>query len=200
MTGKRRWGVPTGLGAVLAVVMAAAGAAWAAKLPPRSLYTTIDLKTCKTLRHHPDGNAWLCDGLPGYPLYVAEGDLRFFVSAGPDPEKRRAATQTLRAFNHPFEGKSKRMTVEWRFYESVEGHRVPYAMIMRYVTSSDSGKGQVLIVSRIGDKETCHIAYIDAVANPNAIMIAREIADQRARTFDCQKEPAREGAIGRSPM
>ncbi len=52
----------------------------------RSVYTTIDLKDCKIVRKSgPEGASWRCPGLPGYPIYVAEGDDRFFVSAGLEP-------------------------------------------------------------------------------------------------------------------
>src|SRR5262245_51022359 len=86
---------------LIALAVAAAGcfgaSAWAN--PVKSLYTTIDLRNCKQVKHHRDGGAWRCDGLPGFPVYVAEGDLRQFVSVGEAPEKRRAATQTLGPFN-----------------------------------------------------------------------------------------------------
>ena len=69
----------------LAVMVATAFAfvpAPVASNPVKSLYTTIDLKACKRIKRHRDGGAWRCDGLPGYPVYVAEGDLRQFVSVG----------------------------------------------------------------------------------------------------------------------
>src|SRR5262245_32004213 len=53
--------------------------------PVKSLYTTIDLKECKQVKRHRDGNAWECPGLPGFPVYIAEGDLRQFVSVGTNP-------------------------------------------------------------------------------------------------------------------
>ncbi|WP_410959428.1 hypothetical protein, partial [Salmonella sp. SAL4433] len=58
--------------------------------PVKSLYTSIDLKECKQIKRHRDGNAWECEGLPGFPVYIAEGDLRQFVSLGARPEQRRA--------------------------------------------------------------------------------------------------------------
>ena len=53
-------------------------AAWPAMAQDatRSVITTIDLKTCTVLRTGPDGSAWRCVGLPGYPVYVADGDDR----------------------------------------------------------------------------------------------------------------------------
>ncbi len=81
----------------------------------KSLYTVIDLDNCKTVATHPDGNEWLCEGLPGYPIYIAEGDLRIYLSAGPKAAENRAAKQTLAPFNTVFEGNSNRTTVEWRY-------------------------------------------------------------------------------------
>jgi hypothetical protein len=165
----------------------------------KSLYTAIDLKSCRTIESHPDGDRWRCKGLAGYPVYVAEGDLRFYLSVGPDAAKLRAATQTLAPFNTLFEGTSTRTTVEWRFVIR-DGRPAPFATIVRYFTQNDTQKGEVLVVTRVTEREACHVAYVDALANPDAIVLARRIADERARTFDCKEEPAREGAVGKSPM
>jgi hypothetical protein len=73
-------------------------------------------------------------------------------------------------------------------------------MIVRYFTKSQTKRGQVLVVTRVTDREACHVAYIDAVANANAIILARRIADEKARKFDCKSDPARVGAVGKSPM
>jgi hypothetical protein len=167
--------------------------------PVKSLYTTVDLKLCKRVTRHRDGAAWRCDGLPGYPVFIAEGDLRQFVSAGPDAEKRRAATQTLGSFNSIFERGSDRTTIEWRFDRRGE-RQIPYAIIVRFHTSADDRKGDVLVVAKVSATETCHVAYIDAQANDDAIALARRAADGRARNFDCKGEPSAEGATGRSPM
>jgi hypothetical protein len=55
-------------------------------------------------------------------------------------------------------------------------------------------------VLKVAPSETCHVAYIDALANSSAITLARFIADKQAKAFDCQNEPRVEGAIGKSPM
>jgi hypothetical protein len=165
----------------------------------KSLYSTIDLKTCEAVGRHRDGNAYRCHGLPGHPIYFAEGDGRTFIAAGTMPEASRAATQTLAPFNTPFRPKSDRATVEWRFVIR-DKQPVPYAMIVRYFTRNDTGRGEVLVVSRIAGAEACHIAHIDALANRDAIVLARKLADERARTFDCKANAAVEGATGRSPM
>jgi len=171
----------------------------AAANPLKSLYTTIDLAKCQQTSKGPDGGAWLCAGLDGYPVYIAEGDLRTFVSVGQQPQKRKAAEQTLGPFNSLFQGKSRRATIEWRFVKD-DGKVRPFATIQRYFTKNDSGSGEVLVVTKITPTEDCHAAYIDALANPQAIVLAREFADHEARKFDCRSEPRRIGASGRSPM
>jgi len=171
----------------------------AAANPVKSLYTTVQLKTCKQVKRHRDGGAWLCEGLAGLPVYVAEGDLRQFLSVGADAPKRRAATQTLGAFNSIFENGSDRATIEWRFDRRGE-RQIPYAIIVRFHTAQDGRKGDVLVVSKVGAAETCHVAYVDALANSDAITLARFVADKQAKTFDCRNEPHTEGATGKSPM
>jgi len=171
----------------------------AAANPVKSLYTTVELKFCQPIKHHKAGDAWRCQGLPGYPVYVAAGDLHQFVSAGKDAEHRRAASQTLAPFNSIFEDGSRRATIEWRF-ERRGGGQVPYATIVRYHTSQQGRRGDVLVISKVTPQESCHVAYIDALANADAIALARRIADTKARTFDCRTEPQATGEIGRSPM
>lgn len=171
----------------------------AAANPLKSLYTTIDLGECRRTSRHSDGGAWLCKGLDGYPVYIAEGDLRTFVSVGRQPEKRRAAQQTLGAFNSLFKGKSQRATLEWRFVKR-DSKILPFATIQRYFTRNDKGIGQVLVVTKVTPTEDCHVAHIDALANSDAIALARDVADNLARSFDCKAEPRRVGKQGVSPM
>lgn len=147
----------------------------------RSLYTAVDLSQCKAV---PDRDARMCDGLPGYPVYVAEGQSGAYLSVGPDADKRRAAQQTLKPFNTLFDKGGRRTTVEWRFIIR-NAQPVPYATIVRYFT----GAGQVLVVMRVTDRDTCHAAYVDASANPDAIVLARKLADTVARSQACPLEP-----------
>jgi hypothetical protein len=41
-------------------------------------------------------------------------------------------------------------------------------------------------VTKIVPGATCHIAYIDALANPDANELARKTADAKAKDFDCE--------------
>jgi hypothetical protein len=167
--------------------------------PVRSRYSTIDLKTCSVIKRHPDGNTWRCNGLRGYPVVYAEGDLRAFVSFGPDGLKRQAMRQTLRPFNTIFDGAGSRATVEWRF-RRIANADVPYATIMRVFTSTESVKGEILVVTKVSAKDACHMAYIDAKANPEPMAIARSAADEMAADWSCASEPKVIGASSKSQL
>ncbi len=185
-------------GAVLATVVVAlaiAGGTLAADHKRKSHYTSLDPAECKILKAHPDGNSFRCPGLIGTAVYFAEGHLRAFLSFGARAEIQRSATQTLSLSNTPFEGRRRRATIEWRVTERF-GKVLPYATIVRYFIASDGKRGQVLVVTRLTEKEACHVAHIDALANSDAIMMARRVADEVAPKFDCRSEPRVEGTPG----
>jgi hypothetical protein len=98
-----------------------------------------------------------------------------------------------------FDKGSDRATIEWRFDRRGD-KEIPYATIVRFHTSRDGRKGDVLVVLKVGPADTCHVAYIDALANSDAIALARHVADTQAKGFDCRQEPHAEGAGGKSPM
>lgn len=150
-----------------------------------SSYTDVDLDLCTIARSDDFGSTWACPGYNGIPVMVAEGDLRFFVSYGLTSTVERAAEQTLPPFNH------LGPRIEWRI-GSVDGRITPFATILRFFVArpdGGEGEGQVLVVTRLGEGATCHVAYVDALANANANELAREAADERARGFDCANEP-----------
>ncbi len=152
-----------------------------------SVYTSLELDKCQLAKRFAEGGGsqWTCDGFAGLPVNVAEGDLRFFVSFGPRADTQRAARQTLSPFN------TIHTTMEWRIEER-DGHRRPFATILRYFWDMDGRKGQTLVVSRLGANNACHIAHIRADGNPDANAVARLIADKRADKFDCAtQEPER---------
>ena len=121
------------------------------------------------------------------------------MSFGPSADKQRAAQQTLQTSSSLFRDKIQRVTVEWRYIRR-NGRDLPYATIVRYFTMRDSARGQVLVVTRVTETEACQVAWIDALANPSAIALARSVADELARSFDCKGEPRTVGATGKSPM
>ncbi len=52
----------------------------------------------------------------------------------------------------------------------------------------------MLVVTQLKPGATCHVAYVDARANPDADELARKAADESARDFDCAGEP---GFVGK---
>lgn len=182
----------------LAVLSSSSVAAVAVDLN-KSRLSTIDLKECRRISKHRDGGAWLCPGLRGYPIYFAEGDLRQMMGFGSVPQKRTSATQTLGAFNTIFTGK-RRPTVEWRVESDARGRIVPFATIVRFYTSREDAKGEVLVVTKIDEKESCRVAVIDALANPDAMAIARTWAIAEAKKQPCPAAPKVLGVAGNGPM
>ncbi len=150
-----------------------------------SAYTKVRLQNCTQIGTASEegtfGGAWECPGYQGEAVYVAEGDLRMFVSFGPYAADEPAAGQTLPNFNTINE------TLEWRLRDGV-----PFATILRWFPSLDEGgrTGSVLIVTQLKPGGgTCQIAMVDAQSNKNANDLARHAADNMAGTFDCANQP-----------
>lgn len=149
-----------------------------------STYTQLDLDECLVLKADDFGASFACPGYKGFPLLVAEGDLRFFVSYGFGAPDEVAASQTLPQFNYVHS------TLEWRL-TNASGAWKPFATILRWFTQAGDGSspdGEVLVVTKIEAGNTCHIAYIDAKRTPNANEIARSWADNTATTFNCMTD------------
>jgi hypothetical protein len=147
-----------------------------------SAYTDLDLDQCLLLDADDFGASWACPGYKGYPLKVMEGDLRFSLAYG-FGDNNQNGTQTLSPFNE------LGPKLEWRL-SNASGRWLPIATIVRYHTAdpvTGENKGQVLVVSQIAEGNSCHIAYVDALANENANALAREAADE-AGDFDCAND------------
>lgn len=149
-----------------------------------SAYTDIDLDQCTVLSADDFSTSWACPGYKGYPLSIVEGDLRFLVSYGFGAADEKAAEQTPPPFNY------LGPKLEWRLSNASGGFK-PIATIVRYfVQQGDGGDntppGQVLAVTQLVPGNTCQIAYIDALANPDANEQARAIADASGKV-DCAK-------------
>ena len=56
-------------------------------------------------------------------------------------------------------------------------------MILRYWTEAEQARGEVLVVYRVAKDDSCQVAWIDALANTDAIAIARKIADRDRKLF-----------------
>ena len=168
---------------VLAVVLAVAVAPAAGAGEISSAYTPLDLEKCRVTKTFADsgGSVRTCEGYGGLLVQVAEDDLRYFVWFGKDDQT--AARQTLSQFN------TIHSVLEWRIERRDGGWR-PFATILRYSwDQGDNGpKGETLVVTKLGDDDACHVAYLKADGNPKANETAREIADSRARNFDCKQD------------
>lgn len=143
-----------------------------------SAYTELDLDLCLVLDADDFGASWACPGYKGYPLMVTEGDLRFSLIYGFGA--RMADGQTLPPFNY------LGPKLEWRLSNAL-GRWMPIATIVRYHTAdpeSGEDKGEVLVVTQLVEGNSCHIAYVDALANKDANELARRAADASG-TFDC---------------
>jgi len=177
-----------GAGLVLAGLMVQPG--WAQD--NQSAYTDLKLQECTITKADDFGAIWACPGYRGIPVMVMEGDLRFFVSYGLNSTTEPAAEQTLPPFN------TLGPRIEWRL-TSRAGAITPFATIVRFLLDAPEGEGpggQVLVVTRLEEGATCHVAYVDARANSDANELARKAADELAPGFDCASdEPEIVGAF-----
>ena len=170
----------------------------AAANPVKSLYTTVDLKTCKQVKRHRDGGAWRCDGLGGLPVYVAEGDLRQFVSVGANAEKapRRHAD-------------ARRLQLDFREGRQPRHHRVALRSPRRAQTRLRHHRALPHLARRPQRRRAGGVEGVRhrdlprglhrRARQPDAIALARQIADKQAKSFDCRQEPHTEGATGQQP-
>lgn len=175
------------IAALLLVPAAAHGA--------ESAYTTVVFeKDCKQTDTDELGGSAICKGYKDFPVHFSEGDLRqsvFYGHIGSWYED--GAFESFGRFNHAGD------RIEWR----LEGGS-PYATIRRWFVSTgenDEGEplpeAQVLVISKVGQKgvgDACVVGYVEATANPDANDIARKVADETAKGFECRKaEPAWHG-------
>ena len=152
--------------------------------------TNLDLDLCTVVQSDDFGSTWACNGHKGIPVMIAERDQHFMVSFGLTSTTEPAAKQTLPPSNQ------LGAKIEWRI-SNASGAYKPFAAIVPYLTEppkSEAGKeaapeGRILVVTRIEPGATCQIAWIDAVANPDAEDLARKTADEKAPDFDCAKAP-----------
>ena len=156
-----------------------------------SSYTSTDPKDCRVISAHTevdDSTIRTCPGKTGLVVVISEDDLRETVSVG---RNRAAAARepAAQVWFGPFN--STEPTVEWR---AVNGK--PFAIIQRWHIADNSDEDKngrpiakpMLAVTRLQPGAVCHVAYIDAQANPSANELARKAADEFARGFNCDKD------------
>ena len=149
----------------------------------QSMPTDLDFDQCSITASNDFSTTWACPGYKGIPVMVAEAQSRFMVSYGLKSTEEPAAKQGLPPIN------TLGPTIEWRL-SNKEGRWKPFATIVHFLTGeAGKPKGDVLVVTRLGEGSTCQIAYVDALANPNAEDLAQQAADAHGFDFDCKKEP-----------
>ncbi|MCC8960956.1 hypothetical protein H8A95_01185 [Bradyrhizobium sp. Pear76] len=153
-----------------------------------SSYTSTAPKACRMIGkpNEEDGSTTrVCPGKSGLVVLINEGDLREVVSVGRS-HQAAAREPAAQAWFGPFSSTGN--TVEWRAAGSK-----PYAIIQRWQIADNSEQDNrggpvsraMLAVTRLPPGEVCHVAYIDAAANPGANELARQAADNFARDFKC---------------
>jgi len=149
-----------------------------------SSYTALKFEDCTVMTTDDFGSTWACPGLKGLPVMLRESQLSFRVSYGLTSTTEKAAEQTLPVQNRLGE------EIEWRV-SNAEGSYKPFATILKFFTKpeGEAAPGEVLVVTRISPGATCHVAYIDALANPDAEQLAQKAADEKAKDFDCAQKP-----------
>ena len=156
-----------------------------------STYTSTAPKDCRQVGKPSalDGSTTrICPGKDGLMVLIAEDDLREIVSVGRN-RKQAAEEPAAKIWFAPFN--SSETTVEWR----AAGPK-PFAIIQRWHIADGSDPDKqgrpntkaMLVVTRLPPGPVCHVAYVDAIANPTANELARKGADDFARSFTCGKD------------
>jgi hypothetical protein len=156
-----------------------------------STYSSTAPKDCRQIGKPSelDGSTTrACPGKDGLIVLIAEDDLREIVSVG---RNRKAAAEepAAKVWFAPFN--SSEATVEWR-----SAGTKPIAMIQRWHIADGTDPDKqgrpntkaMLVVTRLPPGPVCHVAYVDAIANPTANELARKAADDFARSFTCGKD------------
>ena len=166
-----------------------------AALASDSAYTDLDTDHCKSLLPEDieGGSISLrCKGFKDYAVYFKEGDLRQSILYG--PVSGAYIDDVFESFE-PFNTATRK--IEWRL--GADGK--PVATILRWFLEnidpatyepSPKLKGQVLVVSKVADDDGqgCVVGYVDALANPEPNLLARQVADTRAGAFVCGRDMA----------
>ncbi len=177
------------------------GAAGAQAQGAQSAYTRTGGADCRTTPVMQDkieiGATTVCKGFAGIAVTQFEDDSRVAVSYGRKPSGEPAASTFFGPLN------SIGDMIEWRYVKSGD-KSLPHATILRWrlspVDEHDHVKKlDVLVVTRLAPGPVCHVAYVDAEANPNANELARQAADRMAKSFRCEADkPAMAGLPGRA--
>lgn len=175
----------------MAILMACIGLNGANAQSVVSSYTSTAPKGCRQIGKPSDldgSTTRVCPGKDGLVVLIAEDDLREIVSVGRN-RKQAAEQPAADVWFAPFN--SSENTVEWR----TAGEK-PFAIVQRWHIADNTDLDKqgrpktkaMLVVTRLPPGPVCHVAYVDAIANPTANELARKAADDFARGFTCGKD------------
>ncbi|MEA2928515.1 MAG: hypothetical protein QOG38_943 [Hyphomicrobiales bacterium] len=179
------------LSLLIALALCAFGTSGASAQPAQSQYTSAKQKDCRTAEKNKpkEEMPWTvqaCKGAGGLTVRIFDVDLRQTVSFGKTlaaAAKEPAAEQGFGPFNHVHD------VIEWRTRGGA-----PFATIQRwFIADNEKPKPDgrptdvpILVVMRLSP--ACHVAYVDASANPDANALAQQAADEKAAGFTCGKD------------
>lgn len=175
----------------LAVLMSCTGVNSALAQSMSSTYTSTAPKDCRQVGKPSelDGSTTrVCPGKDGLIVLIAEDDLREVVSVGRN-RKAAADEPAAKLWFAPFN--SSETTIEWR-----SAGAKAFAIIQRWHIADNNDPDKqgrpntkaMLVVTRLPPGPVCHVAYVDAIANPTGNELARKAADDFARGFTCGKD------------
>jgi hypothetical protein len=167
-----------------------------------SVYTDFPMQNSRCKPVHPATAAVdadmgsvseYCPGYKGYRVLYKEGDARVSVHYG--HLSAQVVEHYWESFG-PFNSVAEK--IEWRLDDA----GVPRAAIQRFYLGNideaagmptEARKGQVLVVSKVGqpdDNSGCVVGLVDALANPDANALARQVADTVVAGFACGRDAA----------
>ena len=141
----------------------------------RSVYTSLDTKTCKTIEQSDEGSGWYageCKGIGGYKLEVTEGDLRQTINVIASPKKKFELNFNYVSSSFSSVGEK----AEWRM-----NGKVPVALIVRFNVSDVEDERKTisyLVVSKISKTNSCITDVVAPGKNQNSE--AQKLADSAA--------------------
>ena len=154
---------------------------------PRSTYTSLNPKACKTIKSTTaEGGYYLarCPGAAGYTLLLEEGDVRQNITVV-TPGKKKYSLDLWTVVSPAFSSVGPK--AEWRL-TTQNKKTTPTALIVRFNASEDSSNPEkttsYLAVTKITETEICVTDRVPP--GPKANEEARRLADE-ALTKPCLK-------------
>ncbi len=149
----------------------------------KSVYTSLDTKTCKTVEQSDEGSGWYrgeCKGVGGYKLEVTEGDIRQSINVIASPKKKFELNFSRVSGGFSTVGAK----AEWR----MKG-KVPVALIVRFNVSDVEDETKTisyLVVSKISKTNSCITDVVESgkTQNADAQKLADKAATKPCKTFD----------------